>query len=100
MATARRRQTSRGRPNASRFAHVHRVARRLGLVPDKSTAEQAHVWLEALVPPDLVYPFHIQLIKHGRRTCHAQRPKCDVCPLRKECPSAAVFQPGLAKSPD
>lgn len=80
-----------GRPALPVDTHVHRVAKRLGLVPEKSTAEQAHDLLEAMVPPGLVYPFHIQLIKHGRRTCSAQRPKCDACPLREECPSAATF---------
>jgi endonuclease-3 len=86
-----------GRPALPVDTHVHRVARRLGLVPDKSTAEQAHVLLEAMVPPDLVYPFHIQLIKHGRRTCYAQRPKCDACPLRKECPYALSLSAPLPR---
>jgi len=70
---------------------------RLGLVPEKTTAEQAHELLEAMVTPEQVYPFHIQLIKHGRRTCTAQRPKCPACPLRLSCPSAAVFDKGLGR---
>jgi endonuclease-3 len=80
-----------GRPALPVDTHVHRVAKRLGLVPEKSTAEQAHQLLEAMVAPDDVYAFHIQLIKHGRRTCGAQRPKCAECPLRDGCPSAATF---------
>ena len=68
--------------------HVHRVAKRLGLVPEKSTAEKACELLEAKLKPVQVYTFHIQLIKHGRRTCSAQRPKCVACPLRAGCPSA------------
>ncbi|MEX0786882.1 MAG: endonuclease III, partial [Dehalococcoidia bacterium] len=71
--------------------HVHRVAKRLGLVGEKSTAEQAHELLEPMLKPEQVYPFHIQLIKHGRRTCSAQRPKCPACPLRAGCPSAETF---------
>ena len=77
--------------------HVHRVAKRLGLVPEKSTAEQAHELLEPMLTPRQIYPFHIQLIKHGRRTCSAQRPKCPACPLREECPSAATFHPELVR---
>jgi endonuclease-3 len=80
-----------GRPALPVDTHVHRVAKRLGLVPEKSTAEQAHHLLEAMVVPDDVYAFHIHLIKHGRRTCHAQRPKCAECVLRDRCPSAALF---------
>jgi endonuclease-3 len=84
-----------GRPALPVDTHVHRVARRLGLVPDKSTAEQAHTVLEAMVAPEQMYPFHIQLIKHGRRTCTAQRPKCPDCPLLALCPSALLFHPEL-----
>ncbi len=68
--------------------HVHRVAKRLGLVPENANAEKACELLEPKLKPEQVYPFHIQLIKHGRRTCSAQRPKCDICPLRRACPSA------------
>ena len=84
-----------GRPALPVDTHVHRVAKRLGLVPEKSTAEQAHGLLESMVDPALVYPFHIQLIKHGRRTCSARRPNCPECPLRTSCPSAAEFHPEL-----
>ncbi|MGB2695265.1 MAG: endonuclease III [Dehalococcoidia bacterium] len=75
--------------------HVHRVAKRLGLVPEKTSAEKAHDLLEAMLTPGQVYPFHIQLIKHGRRTCSAQRPKCPECPLRNGCPAVGLFHPEL-----
>ncbi len=80
-----------GRPALPVDTHVHRVAIRLGLVPEKTTAERACDLLEAMLAPAQVYPFHIQLIKHGRRTCTAQRPKCSQCPLRRGCPSAELF---------
>jgi endonuclease-3 len=66
--------------------HVHRVSMRLGLVPAKATAEQAHDLLEALLDPAEVYPLHILLIKHGRRLCRARRPLCGQCPLMDACP--------------
>ena len=87
---------SLGQPALPVDTHVHRVAKRLGLVHERSTAEQAHELLEPMLTPEQVYPFHIQLIKHGRRTCTARRPKCPSCPLRAGCPSAAVFHPELA----
>ena len=86
---------SLGRPALPVDTHVLRVAKRLGLVPEKATAEQAHGLLEPMLTPEQVYPFHIQLIKHGRRTCAAQRPRCPQCPLRAGCPSAAVYHPEL-----
>jgi endonuclease-3 len=76
-----------GMPAMAVDTHVHRVTRRLGLIGPKVTAEQAHDILEPLVPPEEVYAFHVGLITHGRRVCHAQRPKCGQCILRLGCPS-------------
>jgi endonuclease-3 len=79
-----------GRPAMPVDTHVERVSKRLGLIPEKLTAEQAHVALEALVAPEEYYRFHMLLIKHGRRTCAARRPACARCPLAAGCPSVAV----------
>ncbi len=89
-----------GRPAMPVDTHVFRVAMRLGLIPARAgkaamTAEKAHALLEAAVPPDDFYAFHIGLIKHGRRTCTAQRPACPDCVLRDLCPSATKFHPEL-----
>ena len=65
--------------------HVHRVTRRLGLIPPDATAEEAHESLEGLIPPEEFYPFHINLIVHGRRVCKASRPRCEVCVLAARC---------------
>ncbi len=67
--------------------HVHRVARRLGLVGDKVSAEKAATLLEGMVPPEDIYRFHVYLIEHGRRLCKAQRPHCRECPLLDGCPT-------------
>ena len=86
-----------GRPAMPVDTHVFRVAMRLGLISTRSgkaamTAEKAHDLLEALVPPEDFYAFHIGLIKHGRRTCSAQRPHCGDCVLADICPSAGMFE--------
>jgi endonuclease-3 len=83
-----------GRPALPVDTHVQRVAQRLGLISAKTTAEQAHVLLEAMLTPEQVYPFHIGLIRHGRRICHAQRPLCERCVLNRGCPSAFTFGKG------
>ncbi len=67
--------------------HVHRVATRLGLVAPKTPAEKAQEQLEALVPPEQQYVFHVMLIRHGRHTCTARAPACPRCPLLEICPS-------------
>jgi endonuclease-3 len=70
--------------------HVYRVAKRLGLVPPGMGAAEAHELLEGMLAPDEVYPFHMSLIKHGRRICKAQRPLCPRCVLAYGCPSAVL----------
>lgn len=74
-----------GRPALPVDTHVHRVALRLGLIEPKVNAEKAHDELRSLVSDDAVYSFHVHLIEHGRRTCHARRPACGVCPIAEEC---------------
>ncbi len=80
-----------GRPALPVDTHVHRVAQRLGYVPAKATPEQAHDILESVLAPEEVYSFHIMLIKHGRRLCNAQRPRCGECPLLEGCPAGRRF---------
>lgn len=65
--------------------HVHRTARRLGLIGPKVNADQAHLAFAKMTPSEWVYPLHVNLIRHGRQICHAQRPECTKCPLYSEC---------------
>jgi len=65
--------------------HVHRVTGRLGLIPLRMSAEKAHVFLAELGAPETYYPFHMNLIRHGREICHARRPECPICPLKDLC---------------
>ena len=79
---------SLGMPALPVDTHVFRVAKRLGLVDSRATPEKAHDLLEALVPAEEVYAFHLYLIEHGRKICKAQRPRCPHCVLQQICPSA------------
>jgi endonuclease-3 len=65
--------------------HVERVALRIGLIPPKKTTEQAHDYLQALLPNELVHEAHVNLITHGRQTCHALRPACFRCAVADRC---------------
>lgn len=65
--------------------HVLRTARRLGLIGPKVSADAAHVLFARVTPPEWVYPLHVNLIRHGRQICHAQRPACSACPLYHDC---------------
>ena len=66
--------------------HIFRITKRLGLIPEKSTPEQAHQQLGRAVIQDKMYTFHINLIKHGRALCRARKPLCPQCPLLNHCP--------------
>lgn len=74
-----------GRPAFPVDTHVHRTGKRIGFLPDKISADKAHPIMEAIVPPDDYYQFHIHLIQHGRDTCHARNPACERCPLTDHC---------------
>lgn len=76
---------SLGRPVFPVDTHVWRVTRRLGLIGPKVTADAAHKELELQIPPARRHTMHINLIRHGRQVCHAQRPACAVCDLRARC---------------
>jgi endonuclease-3 len=65
--------------------HVERVSRRVGLLPPKATIDEAHELFLGVFEPDEMYEAHVNLIQHGRKVCHAQRPDHDACPLRDRC---------------
>jgi endonuclease III len=65
--------------------HVHRVSQRIGLIPPKADADRAHDLYLEMLAPERMYETHVSLITHGRRTCHAQRPDCETCPIAPRC---------------
>lgn len=91
---------SLGMPAMAVDTHIHRVARRLGLIGPKVSADEAHDILETSIAPERVFPFHVYLITHGRRVCSARRPLCGACVLAERCPSRATLAtPGDARKP-
>lgn len=65
--------------------HVHRVSRRLGLIPENMNAEKAHEWYREMHSPVDPYRLHLNLIQHGRTLCRAGKPKCGECGLKDRC---------------
>ncbi len=65
--------------------HVHRVSKRLGLIPETAGRRRAHEILEDRVPDEIKYEFHRLLITHGRETCNARNPDCENCVLKEDC---------------
>jgi len=65
--------------------HVERVSHRVGLIPKKASADEAHDLYLGLLEADQMHEAHVNLIQHGRKVCHARRPDCGACPLRPRC---------------
>jgi endonuclease-3 len=71
--------------------HVSRVGTRLGLFRPKAPFEELHDTMLEITPPGEELELHLNLLRHGRRTCYARRPDCWECALQQMCPSAAAF---------
>jgi endonuclease III len=66
--------------------HVARVGQRLRLLRPGAPFGELHDQMLAVTPPGAELELHLNLLRHGRRTCHAQRPACPECALRRMCP--------------
>jgi endonuclease-3 len=64
--------------------HVFRVANRTGLAPGKTPLE-VELGLERVIPPEFMMHAHHWLILHGRYTCLARKPRCEVCLINDLC---------------
>lgn len=78
-------QFSLGIPAFPVDTHIYRVSGRIGLRPEKMTADQAHPHLAGLFPPEEYGPAHLNLIRLGREVCHARKPDCPNCPVHPWC---------------
>ena len=67
--------------------HVSRVATRLGLFRPKAPFEEMHDEMLAFTPRGQELELHVNLLRHGRRTCQARRPLCEECALLRMCPT-------------
>jgi endonuclease-3 len=65
--------------------HIFRIARRLDLIPEKCSDQEAHRLMELMIPENRYYEAHINLIRHGRRICRPQNPLCEQCCLIDYC---------------
>jgi endonuclease-3 len=81
--------------------HVSRVGTRLGLLRPGASFEEQHDQMLALTPAGQELELHVNLLRHGRRTCHARTPACGECALARLCPSRGLFarpREGTAKT--
>lgn len=65
--------------------HIFRIARRLALIPEKCSDEEAHRLMTEMIPDSRYYEVHVNLIRHGRKTCRPSDPLCERCCLVDYC---------------
>jgi len=65
--------------------HIERILKRLGCFPKGLTTTKLHEGIDQAIPRGIALSLHLNLITHGRRICHARRPGCPVCCLRRHC---------------
>ncbi|MDE2603424.1 MAG: endonuclease III [Bradyrhizobium sp.] len=73
-----------GEPTMAVDTHVFRVGNRTGLAPGKTPLD-VELGLERVIPPEFMLHAHHWLILHGRYTCLARSPRCDVCLINDLC---------------
>jgi endonuclease-3 len=79
-----------GRRDVPVDTHVSRVGTRLGLLRPGAPFPELHDAMLALTAPGAELEFHVNLLRHGRRTCAARLPACSTCVLVRMCPAVGV----------
>jgi len=74
-----------GKPAFPVDTHVFRVAKRIGLDRASPTREKMQSFFEEVVPERDRYNLHTNLVRLGRKLCHARAPKCEQCFLTDVC---------------
>ncbi|MGA2287664.1 endonuclease III [Bradyrhizobium sp.] len=73
-----------GEPTLAVDTHVFRVGNRTGLAPG-ATPLDVELGLERVIPAEFMRHAHHWLILHGRYTCVARKPRCEVCLINDLC---------------
>jgi endonuclease III len=86
-----------GLPGLPVDTHVLRVSARLGLTTEQDPVK-VEVVLNGMLPAAERGAFSLRVILHGRETCRARRPQCEVCVLSEFCPRVGVVQPPVTRT--
>jgi len=73
-----------GIPTMAVDTHIFRIANRIGLAPGK-TPDEVEQNLMRTIPDDYLFHAHHWLILHGRYTCKARKPECEICVIADIC---------------
>ena len=64
--------------------HAKRISNLMGLSSNKEP-EKIEQDLVKIFPKDLLKDINHLFVWHGRNTCIARKPKCDICPVNMYC---------------
>ena len=73
-----------GEPTMAVDTHVFRVGNRTGMAPGRRRWKSSSVW-RSVIPAEFMLHAHHWLILHGRYTCLARKPRCEVCMINDLC---------------
>jgi len=76
---------SLNRPAFPVDTHVYRVVGRVTGADERISPAQMQEELRKVVPPGLMYSFHLHLVRHGRLVCRPHNPLCEGCNLLSSC---------------
>jgi len=69
--------------------HVHVISNRLGWVNEK-TPEATELALMKVVPKQYWHLINTLFVLHGQKICLTRNPKCNICPIEKNCPKIGL----------
>lgn len=74
-----------GKPVFPVDTHIYRISKRLGWLDEKVSEARANELLDKVVPNEIKYRLHLNMIAHGRKICKPQNPRCNECVLKHLC---------------
>ncbi len=69
--------------------HVHRISNRLGWVETRHP-EETELALTGILPREHWLEINQLMVRHGKRVCHPQRPRCGECQVFPQCARVGV----------
>lgn len=77
-------------------SHCWRIANRMGWSKNTRDSKYCSIKdmdsLQEIIPPQIRFCLHINMVSHGRKICTAQRPRCNTCTVNRYCPQIGVMQ--------
>ena len=74
-----------GKPVFPVDTHIFRISKRLGWLDEKVNEAKANELLDQVVPNEIKYRLHLNMIAHGRQICRPQNPRCQECVIKHLC---------------